>query len=104
MWSGLFRVEGLEVWRVRPRSEFLEVRPWPSSSMPSGWIVLLDAVDYGGPQRSSCGPVSRRARLGWCSFSGRSRTWLRIRGIMGSVPIIDTTLGACEGLDVVAVQ
>ena len=30
---------------------------------------LLDAVDYGGPQRSSCGPVSRRVRLGWCSFS-----------------------------------
>ena len=35
MWSGLFRVEGLEVWRVRPRSEFLEVQPWSSSSMPS---------------------------------------------------------------------
>ena len=33
----------------------------------SGWIVLLDAVDYGGPQRSSCGPVSRRVRLGWRS-------------------------------------
>ena len=28
---------------------------------------LLDAVDYGGPQRSSCGPVSRRVRLGWRS-------------------------------------
>ena len=34
----------------------------------SGWIVLLDAVDYGGPQRSSCGPVSRRVRLNWCSL------------------------------------
>ena len=33
----------------------------------SGWIMLLDAVDYGGPQRSSCGPVSRRVRLGWRS-------------------------------------
>ena len=33
--------------------------------------------------------------------SGRSRTWLRIRGIMGAVPTINTTLGACEGLDVV---
>ena len=31
----------------------------------SGWIELLDAVDYGGPQRSSCGPVSRRVRRGW---------------------------------------
>ena len=33
--------------------------------------------------------------------SGRSRTRLRIRGIGGSVPTINTTLGACEGLDVV---
>ena len=37
----------------------------------SGWIELLDAVDYGGPQRSSCGPVSRRVRLGWRSLGGR---------------------------------
>ena len=66
----------------------------------SGWIVLLDAVDYGGPQRSSCGPVSRRVWLGW-RFSDRSRTRLRIRGIVGAVPTINTTLGACEGLDVV---
>ena len=36
----------------------------------SGWIVLLDAVDYGGPQRSSCGPVSRRVWLGWRSGQG----------------------------------
>ena len=28
---------------------------------------LLDAVDYRGPQLSSCGPVSRRVRLGWRS-------------------------------------
>ena len=62
--------------------------------------VLLDAVDYGGPQRSSCGPVPRRVRLG-LAFSGRSRTRLRIRGIVGAVPTINTTLGACEGLDVV---
>ena len=34
----------------------------------SGWIVLLDAVDYGGPQRSSGGPVSRRVWLGWRSL------------------------------------
>ena len=40
------------------------------SSDVSGWIVLLDAVDYGGPQRSSCGPVSRRVRLGWRSLVG----------------------------------
>ena len=33
--------------------------------------------------------------------SGRSRTRLRIRGIVGAVPTINTTLGACEGLDVV---
>ena len=38
---------------------------------------------------------------GWVGVSGRSRTQLRIRGIMGSVPTINTTLGACEGLDVV---
>ena len=31
--------------------------------------------------------------------SGRSRTRLRIQGIVGSVPTINTTLGACEGLD-----
>ena len=37
---------------------------------------------------------------GWTA-SGRSRTRLRIRGIMGAVPTINTTLGACEGLDVV---
>ena len=43
----------------------------------SGWIVLLDAVDYGGPQRSSCGPVSRRVRLGWRSLPS---TLSRIRG------------------------
>ena len=35
------------------------------------------------------------------AFSGRNRTQLRIRGIVGSVPTINTTLGACEGLDVV---
>ena len=34
-------------------------------------------------------------------FSGRNRTQLWIRGIVGSVPTINTTLGACEGLDVV---
>ena len=39
---------------------------------------------------------------GWVGvLSGRSRTWLRIWGIMGAVPTINTTLGACEGLDVV---
>ena len=70
------------------------------SSMSSGSVELLDAVDYGGgPQRSSCGPVFKRVRLGW--RSGRSRTRLRIRGIVGSIPTINTTLGACEGLDVV---
>ena len=36
--------------------------------------------------------------------SGRNRTQLRIRGIVGAVPTINTTLGACEGLDVVAVH
>ena len=41
---------------------------------------------------------------GWVGVSGRSRTWLRIRGIMGSVPTINTTLDACEDLDVVAVH
>ena len=30
---------------------------------------------------------------------GRTRLW--IRGIVGAVPTINTTLGACEGLDVV---
>ena len=43
----------------------------------SGWIVLLDAVDYGGPQRSSCGPVSRRVWRGWRSLPS---TTSRIRG------------------------
>ena len=38
---------------------------------------------------------------GWVGVAGRSRTWLRIRGIVGAVPTINTTLGACEGLDVV---
>ena len=38
---------------------------------------------------------------GWVGVSGRNRTQLRIRGIMGTVPTINTTLGACEGLDVV---
>ena len=38
---------------------------------------------------------------GWVGVSGRSRTQLRIRGIVGTVPTINTTLGACEGLDVV---
>ena len=38
---------------------------------------------------------------GGVGVSGRSRTRLRIRGIVGSVPTINTTLGACEGLDVV---
>ena len=39
---------------------------------------------------------------GWVGVpSGRSRTRLRIRGIVGAVPTINTTLGACEGLDVV---
>ena len=32
--------------------------------------VLLDAVDFEGPERSFCGPVSRRIRLGW-----RSSRW-----------------------------
>ena len=47
-------------------------------------------------QASLCGQGVR----GWRS-SGRSRTRLRIRGIVGAVPTINTTLGACEGLDVV---
>ena len=38
---------------------------------------------------------------GWVGVRGRSRTQLRIRGIVGAVPTINTTLGACEGLDVV---
>ena len=39
---------------------------------------------------------------GWVGvFSGRNRTRLWIRGIVGAVPTINTTLGACEGLDVV---
>ena len=38
---------------------------------------------------------------GWVGVSGRNRTRLRIRGIVGAVPTINTTLGACEGLDVV---
>ena len=38
---------------------------------------------------------------GWVGVSGRNRTRLRIRGIVGDVPTINTTLGACEGLDVV---
>ena len=42
--------------------------------------------------------TARRVRLGW---AGRSRTRLRIRGIVGAVPTINTTFGACEGLDVV---
>ena len=33
--------------------------------------VLLDAVDFEGPERSFCGPVSRRVRLGW-----RSSRWI----------------------------
>ena len=55
----------------------------------SGWIVLLDAVDYGGPQRSSCGPVSRRVRLGW-----RSRPSTE-RALIGSGP---APIRAGEGL------
>ena len=38
---------------------------------------------------------------GWVGVRGRSRTRLWIRGIVGAVPTINTTLGACEGLDVV---
>ena len=42
-------------------------RQWGESALKAGFeeVELLDAVDYGGPQRSSCGPVSRRVRLGW---------------------------------------
>ena len=36
-------------------------------------VELLDAVDYGGPQRSSCGPVSRRIRL-MVDAGNRTRT------------------------------
>ena len=42
--------------------------------------------------------------FGWVDVSGRNRTQLRIRGIVGAVPTINTTLGACEGLDVVVVM
>ena len=36
-----------------------------------------------------------------CGGRGRSRTRLWIRGIVGAVPTINTTLSACESLDVV---
>ena len=55
----------------------------------SGWIVLLDAVVYGGPQRSSCGPVSRRVRLGWRSLPSTEGV------LIGSGP---ARIGAGEGL------
>ena len=48
-------------------------------------------------QASLCG----QGVMGLRSFSDRSRTRLRIQGIVGSVPTINATLGACEGLDVV---
>ena len=46
----------------------IEGRQWGESAFEE--VELLDAVDYGGPQRSSCGPVSRRVRLGWRSLVG----------------------------------
>ena len=46
----------------------------------SGWIELLDAVDYGGPQRSFCGLVSRRVRLGWRSLPSTTNPILGVLG------------------------
>ena len=47
-------------------------RQWGESALKAGFeeVELLDAVDYGGFQRSSCGPVSRRVWLGWRSLVG----------------------------------
>ena len=47
-------------------------RNWRFAVVGAGFeeVVLLDAVDYGGPQRSFGGPVSRRVRLGWRSLVG----------------------------------
>ena len=50
-----------------------------------------------GTRTDSPSPVPSRTP----GTSGRSRTRLRIRGIVGAVPTINTTLGTCEGLDVV---
>ena len=55
----------------------------------SGWIELLDAVDYGGPQRSFCGPVSRRVWRGWRSLPSAEGV------LIGSGP---ARIGAGEGL------
>ena len=59
----------------------------------SGWIELLDAVDYGGLNGAPAGRFLDVS--GGVGVSGRNRTRLRIRGIVGSVPTISTTL---EGL------
>ena len=45
--------------------------------------MLLDAGDYGGPQQSSCRPVSRRVRLA-LAFDGR------VQGCWGVSPSLPT--------------
>ena len=53
--------------------------------------------DYGGPQRSSCGPVSRRVRLGWRSRGGlepRSRS----RPVRDCAPTIAPTIFCSDRL------
>ena len=50
-------------------------RNWRFAVVVAGFeeVELLDAVDFEGPERSFCGPVSRRVRLGW-----RSSRWIRV--------------------------
>ena len=66
-------------------------RNWRFAVVGAGFeeVELLDAVDYGGPQRSSCGPVSRRVRLGWRSLPSTERA------LIGSGP---APIRAGEGL------
>ena len=69
-----------------------------SSMRPVGSCSLMPSISRGlnGASAGRLLDVS-----GWFGVSGRSRTQLRMRGIVGAVPTINTTLGACEGLDVV---
>ena len=79
----------------RPAPDTYECRPADRTHDYSTSNVVtseaLQEIDFDGTRHA----VSR------VGVSGRNRTQLRIRGIMGAVPTINTTLGACEGLDVV---
>ena len=75
------RERGASTGLVRDGSSTCPARNWRFAVVGAGFeeVKLLDAVDYGGPQRSSCGPVSRRVRLGWRSLPSTNR----ILGVLG---------------------